>query len=54
MQALKSNSVVALKKHKESKCNAECVLERWRKMHSSGTPAVLGEDSLSSWDCILM
>ncbi|NWW38006.1 DDX17 helicase, partial [Panurus biarmicus] len=38
---LKSNSVVSLKKHKESKCNAECVLERWRKMHSSGTPAVL-------------
>ncbi|NXO94002.1 DDX17 helicase, partial [Certhia brachydactyla] len=40
-KALKSNSVVSLKKHKESKCNAECVLERWRKMHSSGTPAVL-------------
>ncbi|NXL80913.1 DDX17 helicase, partial [Leptocoma aspasia] len=40
-QALKSNSIVSLKKHKESKCNAECVLERWRKMHSSGTPAVL-------------
>lgn len=54
MQALKSNSIVSLKKHKESKCNAKCVLERWRKMHSSGTPAVLGEDSLSDWDCILM
>ncbi|XP_032925580.1 putative ATP-dependent RNA helicase TDRD12 isoform X2 [Catharus ustulatus] len=40
-KALKSNSVVSLKKHKESKCNAKCVLERWRKMHSSGTPAVL-------------
>ncbi|NWX54011.1 DDX17 helicase, partial [Promerops cafer] len=40
-KALKRNSVVSLKKHKESKCNAECVLERWRKMHSSGTPAVL-------------
>ncbi|NWS26707.1 DDX17 helicase, partial [Polioptila caerulea] len=40
-KTLKSNSVVSLKKHKESKCNAECVLERWRKMHSSGTPAVL-------------
>ncbi|NWY41606.1 DBP2 helicase, partial [Sylvia atricapilla] len=40
-KALKSNSVVSLKKHKESKCNAQCVLERWRKMHSSGTPAVL-------------
>ncbi|NXC82297.1 DDX17 helicase, partial [Cercotrichas coryphoeus] len=40
-KALKSNSVVSLKKHKESKCNARCVLERWRKMHSSGTPAVL-------------
>ncbi|CAN8186596.1 unnamed protein product [Coccothraustes coccothraustes] len=40
-KALKSNSIVSLKKHKESKCNAECVLERWRKMHSSGTPAVL-------------
>ncbi|NWV52858.1 DBP2 helicase, partial [Daphoenositta chrysoptera] len=41
MQALKSNSIVSLKKHKESKCNAKCVLQRWRKMHSSGTPAVL-------------
>ncbi|XP_066050679.1 putative ATP-dependent RNA helicase TDRD12 [Chamaea fasciata] len=40
-KALKSNSVVSLKKHKESKCNAQCVLERWRKMHSRGTPAVL-------------
>ncbi|NXD22964.1 DBP3 helicase, partial [Spelaeornis formosus] len=40
-KALKNNSVVSLKKHKESKCNAKCVLERWRKMHSSGTPAVL-------------
>ncbi|NWR12404.1 DBP2 helicase, partial [Paradoxornis webbianus] len=40
-KALKSNSVVSLKKHKESKCNAQCVLERWRRMHSSGTPAVL-------------
>ncbi|NXK68473.1 DDX17 helicase, partial [Sylvietta virens] len=40
-KALKSNSVVSLKKHKESKCIAKCVLERWRKMHSSGTPAVL-------------
>nr|XP_054496958.1 putative ATP-dependent RNA helicase TDRD12 [Agelaius phoeniceus] len=40
-KALKSNSIASLKKHKESKCNAECVLERWRKMHSSGTPAVL-------------
>ncbi|NWY71169.1 DDX17 helicase, partial [Erithacus rubecula] len=40
-KALKNNSVVSLKKHKESKCNASCVLERWRKMHSSGTPAVL-------------
>ncbi|NXH41929.1 DDX17 helicase, partial [Dicaeum eximium] len=40
-KVLKSNSVVSLKKHKESKCNAECVLERWRKMHGSGTPAVL-------------
>ncbi|NXB28482.1 DDX17 helicase, partial [Eulacestoma nigropectus] len=40
-KALKSNSIVSLKKHKESKCNAKCVLERWRKMHSSGTPAVL-------------
>ncbi|NXE86646.1 DDX17 helicase, partial [Menura novaehollandiae] len=40
-KALKSNSVVSLKKHKESKCNAKCVLERWRKMHSSGTPVVL-------------
>ncbi|NXU98222.1 DDX17 helicase, partial [Cettia cetti] len=40
-KALKSNSVVSLKKHTESKCNAECVLERWRKMHSSDTPAVL-------------
>ncbi|NXS16364.1 DBP2 helicase, partial [Mystacornis crossleyi] len=33
-KALKSNSIVSLKKHKESKCNAICVLERWRKMHS--------------------
>ncbi|NXM11340.1 DDX17 helicase, partial [Ploceus nigricollis] len=40
-KALKSNSIVSLKKHKESRCNAECVLERWRKMHNSGTPAVL-------------
>ncbi|XP_063267001.1 putative ATP-dependent RNA helicase TDRD12 [Prinia subflava] len=40
-KALKSNSVVSLKKHKESKCNAGCVLEKWRKMHSSGTPSVL-------------
>ncbi|NXH95655.1 DDX17 helicase, partial [Pachycephala philippinensis] len=40
-KALKSNSIVSLRKHKESKCNAQCVLERWRKMHSSGTPAVL-------------
>ncbi|NXQ21120.1 DDX17 helicase, partial [Peucedramus taeniatus] len=40
-KALKSNSIVSLKKHKESKCNAACVLERWRKMHNSGTPAVL-------------
>uniref|UniRef100_A0A8C3NQ66 RNA helicase n=1 Tax=Cyanoderma ruficeps TaxID=181631 RepID=A0A8C3NQ66_9PASS len=40
-KALKSNSVVSLKKHQESKCNAQCVLERWRKMHSAGTPAVL-------------
>ncbi|NXC06008.1 DBP2 helicase, partial [Orthonyx spaldingii] len=40
-KALKSNSIVSLKKHKESKCNAKCVMERWRKMHSSGTPAVL-------------
>ncbi|NWV88663.1 DDX17 helicase, partial [Machaerirhynchus nigripectus] len=40
-KALKSNSIVSLKKHKESKCNAKCVLERWRKMHSSGSPAVL-------------
>ncbi|XP_017596474.1 PREDICTED: putative ATP-dependent RNA helicase TDRD12 isoform X1 [Corvus brachyrhynchos] len=40
-KALKSNSIVSLKKHKESKCNAKCVLERWRKMHSSGTLAVL-------------
>ncbi|NXN82308.1 DBP2 helicase, partial [Bombycilla garrulus] len=40
-KALKSNSIVSLKKHKESKCNAECVMGRWRKMHSSGTPAVL-------------
>ncbi|NXB55643.1 DBP2 helicase, partial [Struthidea cinerea] len=40
-KALKSNSIVSLKKHKESKCNAKCVLERWRKMQSSGTPAVL-------------
>ncbi|NXH32313.1 DBP2 helicase, partial [Myiagra hebetior] len=40
-KALKSSSIVSLKKHKESKCNAKCILERWRKMHSSGTPAVL-------------
>ncbi|NWZ34721.1 DDX17 helicase, partial [Brachypodius atriceps] len=40
-KALKSNSIVSLKKHKESKCNAQCVLERWKKMHSSGIPAVL-------------
>ncbi|NXR27461.1 DDX17 helicase, partial [Cinclus mexicanus] len=40
-KALKSNSVVSLRKHKDSKCNAKCVLERWRRMHSSGTPAVL-------------
>ncbi|NWS81501.1 DDX17 helicase, partial [Toxostoma redivivum] len=40
-KALKRNSVVSLKKHKESKCNDKCVLERWRKMHSSGAPAVL-------------
>ncbi|NXY25818.1 DBP2 helicase, partial [Atrichornis clamosus] len=40
-KALKSNSVVSLKKHKESKCNPRCVLERWRKMHSSGSPVVL-------------
>ncbi|NXQ64269.1 DDX17 helicase, partial [Anthoscopus minutus] len=40
-KALKSSSVVSLKKHKESKCNAACVLERWRRMHSSGTHAVL-------------
>ncbi|NXB03003.1 DDX17 helicase, partial [Cnemophilus loriae] len=40
-KALKSNSIVSLKKHKDSKCNAMCVLERWRKMHSSGSPAVL-------------
>ncbi|NXH53624.1 DDX17 helicase, partial [Rhabdornis inornatus] len=40
-KALKSNSVVSLKKHKESKCNDKCVLERWRRMHSSGTSAVL-------------
>ncbi|NXP28237.1 DDX17 helicase, partial [Scytalopus superciliaris] len=39
--ALKSNSIVSLKKHKESKCNASCVSERWRKLHSSGTPVVL-------------
>ncbi|NWW08483.1 DBP2 helicase, partial [Oreocharis arfaki] len=47
-KALKSNSIVSLRKHKESKCNAKCVLERWRKMHSSGTPAVLvlADDSL--------
>ncbi|KAI1235373.1 putative ATP-dependent RNA helicase TDRD12, partial [Lamprotornis superbus] len=47
MQALKNNSVVSLKKHKESKCNDKCVLERWRKMHSSGIPAVL-DDCLQS------
>ncbi|XP_064242787.1 putative ATP-dependent RNA helicase TDRD12 isoform X3 [Passer domesticus] len=49
-KALKSNSIVSLKKHKESKCNAKCVLERWRKMHSSGTPAVLvlADDCLQS------
>lgn len=46
MQALKSNSIVSMKKHRESRCNAACVLERWRKMYSSGTSAVLGEDSL--------
>ncbi|XP_053808808.1 putative ATP-dependent RNA helicase TDRD12 [Vidua chalybeata] len=40
-KALKSNSIVSLKKHRESTCNAKCVLERWRKMHSSGIPAVL-------------
>ncbi|NXK33448.1 DDX17 helicase, partial [Piprites chloris] len=40
-KALKSNSVVTLKKHKESKCNTSCVSERWRKMHSSGSPVVL-------------
>ncbi|NXY55410.1 DBP2 helicase, partial [Callaeas wilsoni] len=40
-KALKNNSIVSLKKHKESKCNARCVLERWRRVHSSGTPAVL-------------
>ncbi|NXK86401.1 DDX17 helicase, partial [Formicarius rufipectus] len=40
-KALKNNSIVSLKKHKESKCNASCVLERWRKMPSSGTPVVL-------------
>ncbi|NWX29982.1 DDX17 helicase, partial [Notiomystis cincta] len=40
-KALKSNSIASLKKHKESKCNAKCVLERWRKMRSSGSPAVL-------------
>ncbi|NWZ62224.1 DBP2 helicase, partial [Acrocephalus arundinaceus] len=49
-KALKSNSVVSLKKHKESKCIAECVSKRWRKMHSSGTPSVLvlTEDCLQS------
>ncbi|NXG16885.1 DDX17 helicase, partial [Grallaria varia] len=40
-KALKNNSIVSLKKHKESKCNASCVSERWRKMPSSGTPVVL-------------
>ncbi|XP_027519710.1 putative ATP-dependent RNA helicase TDRD12 isoform X3 [Corapipo altera] len=40
-KALKSNSIVTLKKHKESKCNVSCVSERWRKMHGSGTPVVL-------------
>ncbi|XP_050167225.1 putative ATP-dependent RNA helicase TDRD12 [Myiozetetes cayanensis] len=40
-KALKSNSIVTLKKHKESKCNASCVSEKWRKMHSSGSPVVL-------------
>ncbi|NXM27489.1 DBP2 helicase, partial [Oxyruncus cristatus] len=40
-KALKNNSIVTLKKHKESKCNVSCVSERWRKMHSSGTPVVL-------------
>ncbi|NWR85260.1 DDX17 helicase, partial [Furnarius figulus] len=40
-KALKKNSVVSLKKHKESKCNANCVSEQWRRMHSSGTPVVL-------------
>ncbi|NXF71784.1 DBP2 helicase, partial [Sclerurus mexicanus] len=40
-KALKTNSIVSLKKHKESKCNASCVSEQWRRMHSSGTPVVL-------------
>nr|XP_031361701.1 putative ATP-dependent RNA helicase TDRD12 [Lonchura striata domestica] len=40
-KALKSHSIVSMKKHRESRCNAACVLERWRKMYSSGTPAVL-------------
>ncbi|NWV68845.1 DDX17 helicase, partial [Malurus elegans] len=40
-KVLKSNSVVSLKKHKESRCNAKCVLDQWRRMHNSGTPAVL-------------
>ncbi|NWU75155.1 DDX17 helicase, partial [Onychorhynchus coronatus] len=40
-KALKNNSIVTLKKHKESKCNVSCVSERWRKMHSSGTSVVL-------------
>ncbi|NWQ70382.1 DDX17 helicase, partial [Neopipo cinnamomea] len=40
-KALKKNSIVTLKKHKESKCNVSCVSERWRKIHSSGTPVVL-------------
>ncbi|NWI93944.1 DBP2 helicase, partial [Pitta sordida] len=40
-KALKRNSVVSLRKHKESKCNAKCVSERWKKMHISGTPVVL-------------
>ncbi|XP_027585376.2 putative ATP-dependent RNA helicase TDRD12 isoform X1 [Pipra filicauda] len=40
-KALKSNSIVTLKKHKESKCNVSCVSEKWRKMRSSGTPVVL-------------
>ncbi|KAL2300397.1 hypothetical protein Nmel_012370, partial [Mimus melanotis] len=46
-KVLKRNSVASLKKHKESKCSDKYVLERWRKMHSSGTPAVL-DDCLQS------